>query len=249
MAIYLGTNEVSLAGPPDGYLLNGRLIATKTYSFNLGQTNYSSVEKTTTQVNLTLFTTEYTTTAGTTVTCFRLGENYDGTIIDRNAHDYIVFCNSVINYNYGSNNVSSTIHGIRSAFARDFQGGKYINNVNASTGQLGTSYTKNNSYITSCYPLLYQKADNTYGITTTSCGIWHNNSGPATFATTNSKDYLDLKCGAFAVKANDSYCPVAALQAINPANTTVQVTWYVYEGDRTMYTNIYETAYRLAANP
>ena len=40
MAIYLGTNKLTLAGTDGGYMINGRLIKTFTYSFNLGQTNF-----------------------------------------------------------------------------------------------------------------------------------------------------------------------------------------------------------------
>lgn len=247
MAIYLGTNKVSLAGPHETYLMNGHLLTKKSYNFNLSQTNYSSLTISTTAQSLTLPTTTYTTTAGTTMTCFRLGEDYDGTGIDRNNHDYVIFMECVINFNYGSNNMNSKIRGIRSSYARDYQEGKYRNSIISTTGELNTTYTKNYSNITSCTPFLYQKADNTFALTT-SQGIYHSGSTIASFGTTNNKTYLNLNCGAFSVKGNDTYCPVSTLNLINPAQTQIQVTWYVYEGDRSMYTNIYDRAYELVAN-
>ena len=154
----------------------------------------------------------------------------------------------VINYNYGSNNMASTIHGIRSAYVKDAQEGKYRSSVVSATGQQTTTYTKNVSYITNCTPLLYQKADNTYGVTTSN-GIYHSGSTITSFSTANGADYIDLKYGAISVKANDSYCPVASLTKISPAATTVSCTWYIYEGDRSMYSTINDRAYELAANP
>ena len=231
-------------------MINGHLILTKTYTFNLGQTNYSSLTPSTTAQSLTLFTTDYTTTAGTTIKCYRIGEAYDGIIIDRNMHDQVIFFECITNYNYGSNNVSSTIHTIKTAHTRDYQEGKYWSGINSSTGTINYTATpsKNASNITTLTPTLYQKADNTYAFTTTACGIYHSGTTIASFSTANNKDYLDLSCGAFSVKANDSYCPASSLSLINPANTQIQMTWYIYEGDRSMYTNIYTRSYELVAN-
>ena len=67
MAIYLGTDKVRLSGTNGGYGLNGRLLLTKTYSINLGQTNYSSLTPSTTSQNLTLPATTYSTSGGTYV--------------------------------------------------------------------------------------------------------------------------------------------------------------------------------------
>ena len=170
MAIYLGTNQISYSGTNGGYMINGHLILTKTYTFNLGQTNYSSLTPSTTAQSLTLFTTDYTTTAGTTIKCYRIGEAYDGIIIDRNMHDYVIFFECITNYNYGSNNVSSTIHTIKTAHTRDYQEGKYWSGINSSTGTINYTATpsKNASNITTLTPTLYQKADNTDAFTTTS---------------------------------------------------------------------------------
>lgn len=247
MAIYLGTNKVELGGTDGtGFMPGGKLLATKTYSFNLGQTNYSSITPTTTAQSLTLPATDFTA-AGTTMTCFKVGEAFDGTVINRDLHDYIVLFTTVITYNYGTNNVSSTIHGIRSSFTRDYHEGKYKATLDSSTGQLTYLYTKGGGYITSVAPFLYQKANNTYALTT-SQGIYHSGSTICSFSTSNGKDYIDLKCGAYSVKYSDTQCPLASLQAINPTNTIVQCTWYIYEGDKSMYTNIYNTAYELVAN-
>ena len=247
MSIYLGSNKVALAGTDGaGFMPGGKVLATKTYSFNLGQTNYSSITPTTTAQTLTLPATDFTA-AGTTMTCFKIGEAFDGTIINRDLHDYIILFTTVITYNYGTNNVSSTIHGIRSSFAKDFHQGKYRSSVDSSTGQLTSTYGKNTNYITSVAPFLYQKANNTYALTT-SQGIYHSGSTIGSFGISNGKDYIELKCGAYSVKYSDTYCPLASLQAINPANTIVQCTWYIYEGDKSMLTNVYDTAYELAAN-
>ena len=90
MAIYLGTNEVSLAGPNGGFMLNGRPIATKEYEFKLSDTNYSSLTISTTAQTLTLPATTYSS-ANTSITCYRLGQDYDGTVIDLYNHDYVIF--------------------------------------------------------------------------------------------------------------------------------------------------------------
>ena len=245
MALYLGTNKVGIIGPNDGFLINGKLLVKKDYTINLGQTNYSELTISTTSQNLTLPATTYTTTPSTTITCRRIGANYDGTIVDFNTFDYVGFVECVIEYNYGTNDVSSVIHGIRSSYARDFQEGKYRQGVNSSTGQLTTTISKNSSYITGITPILYQKADSTYGMTTAQ-GIYHNGTSNITWST--SSNYIDLKLGTICVKANDSYCPVSSLELINPAATTVKMTWYIYEGNKSMYGNIYTRGYELAAN-
>lgn len=133
MAIYLGENKISPAGTNGGFMLNGRLLTTKTYSFNLGQTNFSSITPTTSTQTLTLPATDYSS-ASTNITCIRVGKTYDGTIIDRTAHDYHIFRHYVINYNYGSNNVSGTIHPIRGAGGYDYTYGHYCNGLNTLTG-------------------------------------------------------------------------------------------------------------------
>ncbi len=248
MAIYLGTDKVSNAGTNGGFMLNGHLLTTKTYTFNLGQTNYSSLTPTTTAQTLTLPATTYTTSPSSNITCLRVGENYDRTVIDRDNHDYVVFCYLTIDYNYGSNNVASTIHGIRSVYARDIQEGKYRNTINSSTGILTNAYTKSNSYISTTTILLFQKADNTYSRDGGSNGIYGTCTASFSSGGTPSKDYINLSCSSFSVKANDSYCPVAALDAINPTGTIVTARWDIYEGDRSSYSNIFDIAYELAAN-
>jgi len=246
MAIYLGTNKVDLGGTNGGFMLNGHLIATKTYSFNLGQTNFSSITPTTSTQTLTLPATAYSTNGGTTITCLRLGEDYDGTLIDRTAYDYVVFQKYEIDFNYGTNNVSSMIHGIRSTGARDYHVGKYLASIVATTGILTETLSTSAGYINSISPLLYQKADGTYAMTT-SQGIYGSTT-PASVSTSNGKNYIDLKYGNVYIKYSDSYFPLAALQALNPTNTIFTVTWEIYEGDKSMYSYIYDTAYSLAAN-
>ena len=100
MALYLGTNKVGIIGPNDGFLINGRLLVQKDYTINLGQTNYSELTISTTSQNLTLPATTYTTTPSTTIICYRIGANYDGTIVDFNTFDYVGFVECVIEYNY-----------------------------------------------------------------------------------------------------------------------------------------------------
>ena len=248
MAIYLGTNKISNAGTNGGYMLNGRLLTTKTYTFNLGQTNYSSLTPTTTAQNLTLPATTYTTSPSTTITCFRVGEDYDGTVINKDDHDYIIFSYLTIDYNYGSNNVTSTIHGIRSVYATESPEGKYRDSVNPSTGILTNTYTQSINIVGGSKTiLLYRKADNTYAINSSPNGIYGTCSVLASWFL-SSEDYFDLICSGFKVKANASYCPVEALNAINPAGTIVTVQWDIYEGDRSSYTNVCDKAYELAAN-
>jgi len=84
MAIYLGSNEVTFAGlGGGGYMPNSRELITKTFNFTLADTNYSSITSTisTTAQTLTLPATSYSS-AGTSITCFRIGADYDGTVID-----------------------------------------------------------------------------------------------------------------------------------------------------------------------
>lgn len=246
MAIYLGTNQVGVNTNfnPNGYLKNGRLLTTKTYSFNLGQTNFSSITPTTSTQNLTLPATDYSS-AGTSITCIRVGQTYDGTIIDRTAHDYYIFRQYIINYNYGNNNVSGTIHPIRGAGGYDYIYGHYCSGVDSSTGIATDTYSYSSTTTTSITPMLYQKADNTYAITT-SQGIYGGASA-ASYTNDSNGAYFNLSFSSFYVKYNNSYCPLAALQAINPSNTIVTITWYIYEGDESLYSKIY-TAYDLVKN-
>ena len=244
MAIYLGTNRISPAGTNGGFMLNGHLLTTKTYSFNLGQTNFSSITPTTSTQSLTLPATDYSS-ASTGITCVRVGKNYDGTVIDSTAHDYYIFRQYIMNYNYGSNNVSGTIHPIRGTGGQDYVYGHYAYQVDSSTGITTNTYTYTGVNTTSTNPMLYQKADNTYAIAT-SQGIY-GGSTVASYTTNSSGDYLNLKFSAFYVKYNDSYCPLAALQAINPANTIITITWEIYEGDVSAVSKIY-SVYDLVKN-
>lgn len=247
MAIYLGTNKISPVGP-NAFLTNGHLLTTKTYSFNLGQTNYSSITPTTSQQSLNLFTTAYTTTVGTSIICYRLGSSYDGTEINRYNNDYVILGKAVVEYNYGTNNVTSTIHGIRSTYARDYYFTRYTTSINSSTGQIGTSIGNQTggTYTNSCTPYLYQKVDNTYAITT-SQGIYVGGAS-ASLSGSAGAEYMDLTFGPLYVKYNDSYCPLTCLQAINPSQTIINITWEVYEGSRNSLGWIYNESYRLAFN-
>lgn len=247
MAIYLGTNRVSPAGTNGGFMLNGRLIATKTYDIKLSDTNFSSLTPSTTAQSLTLPATTYTTTASTTVTCHRIGEAYGGPPIDPNNHDYVVFYEAVIDLVYSSS-VAGTIHGIRSIYTRDFHHGRSHRTIDSTTGQLTTALNlTGTSYITSATLLLYQKADNTYAISTTNYGVYVSPT-PAAISNTSGVYYLNLNVGGASVRAHDSYFPVEAIQAINPTNTIIKSTWYIYEGDKSMYGQIYDRGYQLVAN-
>lgn len=243
MAIYLGENKISPAGTNGGFMLNYKLIATKTYSFNLGQTNFSSITPTTSTQSLTLPATDYSS-AGTSITCARVGKDYDGTVIDRTAHDYYIFRQHIMNYNYGSNNVSGTIHPIRGTGGYNYFYGHYRDGIDSSTGITTDRYTYSGS-VASVMPMLYQKANNTYAITT-SQGIYGGNT-PIDYVSNTAGDYLNLNFSYFYVKYNNSYCPLAALQAINPANTIITITWEIYEGDVSEFSKVY-SVYDLVKN-
>lgn len=248
MSIYLGSNKVALAGTNGGFMINGRLLTTQTYSFNLGQTNYNELVAniSTTAQAITLPATDYSS-AGSSIICIRVGEDYGNITIDRTKYDYVIFSTVQINYDYGSNNVSSTIHPVRFAYSRDFQEGRYINSVDSSTGVRSSTLTFNNSNITATGALLYQKANNTYAIYNTySYGIY-GISTPS-IATLDNKDIINITASGFAVKAHNSYCPVASLQAVNPSTTIITIACEIYEGDKSSYGNIYNRAYELAAN-
>jgi hypothetical protein len=242
MALYLGTNKVDIMGPNDGFMTNGRLIAEKNYEVKLSDTNFSSLTPSTTAQTLTLPATTYTTSASTTITCHRIGEAYDGTIINRTQHGYLVFFECQIEYVYSST-VSGTIHGIRGGYARDFQNYNYQSSVDSTTGELTSIVYSGTTYTGSINALLYQKADNTYASTTTQCGIY-TAATPASMAS----NYIDLKLASVSIKTNDSYFPAAAFTALNTTNTKIKCTWYVYEGDHTIADQFYTRAYQLAAN-
>ena len=245
MGLYLGTNEVTLAGPNDGFMTNGKLIATKNYEIKLSDTNFSSLTPSTTAQTLTLPATDYSS-AGTSVTCFKLGEDYDGTIIDPYHHDYIVYYENVVEFVYSSS-VSGTIHGIRTVYTRDFQHGRCYSSIDSSTGKLTSSLSATgSSYVGSRAVLLYQKADNTYAFYSTAYGVYAAPT-PAAISTSNNKGYINLNLSSVSVRGHDTYFPVAAITALNTTNTKIKNTWYVYEGDKSMYGRIYE-AYALAAN-
>lgn len=245
MGIYLGTNEVSLAGTNgNGFMVNGRPIATKTYTLKLSDTNFASITASTATTTLTLPATSYTTTASTTITCFKLGPDGDGTPIDLVAHDYVVFFEAVTNYNY-STTVAGTIHGIKSVFTRDAQGGRYHSSVIANTGALNTTTaTYSNTYTTNTSKLLYQKADNTYAVYSTNYGFYCNPT-PVQFGRTNNRSYIELRLASVCIRGNDSYFPVTAINALNPTNTTMTCTWYVYEGDKSIVGQVNERALEL----
>lgn len=247
MALYLGTNQVDIMGPSEGFMKNGRLIATKNFEFKLSDTNFSSITPTTTAQSLNFPATDYSV-AGTSVTCFRLGSQYDGTIIDPSNHDYVVFFESVAEFAYSSS-VSGTIHGIRGVYTRDFQHGRYRNSIDSSTGMINTSSlsTTGSTYLTSRSLLLYQKADNTYAVYTTAYGVYLAPTPAAIVGSNASSGYINLNLASMSVRAHDSYFPVAAIQALNTTNTKIKNTWYVYEGDQSMYGKIY-SAYELVAN-
>lgn len=245
MAIYLGENKITLAGTNDGYMINGRLLVTKNYSFPLSATNFSSLTPSTTAQALTLPATTYSSSSSS-VQCIRIGEAYDGIILNRDIYDYIVFTFVQIDHNYGSNNMNSTLHTVRTAYGRDYHYGKSYRNIDANTGILTTAVNKGGSYIGSTNPLLYQKANNTYAITTNSYGIYGTAS--AGFNSTNNKDYLYIQASGFYVKASDSYCPVASLQQISPADTIITISCEVYEGDHNAYGHYFTKAYDLVTN-
>ena len=249
MPLYLGTDQVHLTGPNEGGLRNGRLIATKTYNFNLSQTNFSSLTPTTSAQNLTLHTTTYTTTAGTSMGCYRIGASYDGIPINASVFDYLIHYDAVINFNYGSNTVASTIHGIRTGYSRQWFIAPYYNHV-AATGILNTA--TNVGSVTGCsyFLLLYQKANNQYANTSTTYGVYPYTGTPVTrtAASGSTSEYLQLNCPGIAMRAHASYCPVECLQLLNPTNTTIQLTWRVYEGSGSAYRDTVAHAFELTAN-
>ena len=245
MAVYLGTNKVGIYGPVSdgGFTIGGRLLAVKTYSFKLSETNFSSLTPSTTAQTLTLPATSYSS-AGTTMTCFQLGPTADGTPIDVYKNDYFVFFEGTVEFSYASS-VSGTIHGIRTAYTRDFQYYHYYSGVNSSTGKVNDSYNATSTYTTSSSRLLYQKADNTYGISTTAYGIY---MAPTPVAVTASTSLMKLQIGSVSVRGSDSYCPVAAINALSAANTTLTGTWYIYEGNRNAAGELTNRAVELATN-
>lgn len=249
MAIYLGTNKVDMAGLQPGnqlgYMGNSKLIAEKTFSFPLSNTNYSSLTISTTSQNLTLPATTYTTSPSTTINVFRIGENYDGTIIDRDLYDYVCIGEGKIEYAYTQSDsvMNGLVHGIKTGTCRDYHYGKYYTISN--TGELSTSKSYGGSYVTGQAVLLYKKTDGTYAATT-SYGIY-STSTPVISYVDATKDYFNLQVGSVSVRAHATYFPVDAMNYIDPTNTILTFTWHIYAGDSNVYSRIYQTAYNNAA--
>lgn len=246
MPIYLGENRVSLSSPDAGFLQGGYLVAKKTYSFNLSQTNFSSITPTTSAQNLTLPATDYSA-AGTTITCLRVGEN-DGIVVDRSTGDYTFYCEVKINHSYGNNDISSINHGIRYVSAQEIQYTAYRNTFDAQTGILKADrVVTTGTHVTSKTILLYQKANNEYVIYGGNSGIYGTAS--ADFGTTNGITYINLKCTTFKVQGNATYFPVDSFSYIDPSQTTIDVTWYIYKGGHNSYGNMLERCNELVSNP
>lgn len=244
MSLYLGTNKVDIMGPSEGYMTNGMLIAKKEYEIKLSDTNYSSLTPTTSAQTLTLPATTYTTSPNTTITCFKLGQDYDGTIINRSAYGYTALFEFQIEFVYSSS-VTGTIHGVRYGYAKDFVQYGYPSSFNSTTGVLNVNNINNNTntYTSNSSRLLYQKADNTYATSTNSYGIYIS----LTPLVCNSNN-IELRLSGVSIKYNDTYFPLAAMQAINTTSTKMKATWYVYQGDSTVASRLYTRASMLASN-
>lgn len=250
MAVYLGLNQVGIANliekPDDqyGFLKNSQLIKTVTYDLLLSNTNFSSLTISTTNQGLTLPATDYSN-AGTSIIVDRIGEAYDGTIINRNEHDYVVLCKGYWTYAFTVNEatINTLIHGVKTGICRDFQAGKY-NTINTA-GTLNATNTFGTAYLASSAVLLYRKVNGQYA-TATNTGIY-TTSQTASFAAASGQDYCNLLLGGLGVKASASYFPVDAMNYIDPANTTLHFIWEIYEGDKNIYSTIYQTAYNYVA--
>lgn len=249
MAVYLGSNEVSMSGTvldsQPGFMSNSKLIAEKTYSFTLADTNYSSLTPSTTSQTLTLPTTAYAPTPATTITCFRLGESYDGTIIDRENYDYVVIGNVKIVVAYTT--MPSASCQINYVSTRDYQIGKYPNALNSTTGEFTGIYS-NSGYLTNTATGICKNAKGSY-VQSSSYGI---KGGSATCSTTAgspsaSINYINLNLSGFSIQANTTYMTVENFANIDPANTTIVATWKVYEGDHNIYSELYGTSYKKAS--
>lgn len=250
MALYLGTNQVQLTQPNDGFMMGGHLIATKTYNFNLGQTQFSTITPSTSSQSIPLFTTTYTTTVGNSATCYRIGGTYGAPVINTQLFAYLIFYECVVNYNYGSNNVASTIHGIRSAVGRVFAIDHYYT-IASATGALSTTFSVGTGSGFTYNNYLYQKANNTYAAyASTAYGVFPSGSGVASRGGTSgaSNEYLNLIIPGLNVRLNSTYCPAASIQALVPASTTISCQWKVYEGNQTAYRDTIARSFELIAN-
>lgn len=251
MAVYLGSNKVgpsfTTEKPDDqyGFLKNSQLIKTVTYDLPLSSTNFSSLTISTTSQNLTLPATTYTTTPSTTITVAKSGEDYDGIIIDRANHDYVVIGEGYWTYVYTQNEatMNTMIHGIKSGMCKDSQTGWYYQ-INTD-GTLKTTPSFTSGYCTGqCYHL-YRKVNGQYA-TISTYGI-NVTGASASFSTSNNKDYIDFTLGSATVRAHASYFPVDAMNYIDPNNMTLHFIWKVYEGDKNVVSTIYKTVYNYIA--
>lgn len=246
MAIYLGNNKIAPVITKDplliGYMTNGKLIATKTHSFKLSDTNFSSITPTTSNQSLTLPATTYTTSPATSIICHKLGESYDGTIINRDTHDYLVYFECFFDYVY-TQSMTGTTHGIRTSLVLTNSSYTY-HGLNA-TGEISTSTSTSSYSAPSCYPLLYQKEDNSYG-SLSGYGIYINSGS---YIADFYSNYINLKLSYMYVRGHATYFSIDSIQLIKPADMTLNFTWKVYEGDKNFYSNTYEYAYSKLANP
>lgn len=247
MSVYLGLNKVgpsfTTEKPDDqyGFLKNSQLIKTVTYDLPLSSTNFSSLTPTTSNQNLTLPTTVYTTTAGTSIVVARVGEDYDGTIINRTNYDYVIISEGYWTYAFtqSAETMNTMIHGIKTGMCRDYQEGSYYGI--SSTGQLNATSSTTGTYCTNQCVTLYRKTNGTYA-STSSYGITTSGTTGG-FSTSNGKDYINLSVASVAIRAHASYFPVEAMQYIDPANTTLHFVFKIYQGDKSVISTIYKTAY------
>lgn len=249
MAVYLGSNEVSISGTvldsQPGFMQNSKLIAEKTYSFTLADTNYSSLTPSTTSQNLTLPATTYTTTPSTTITCLKLGESYDGTVIDRENHDYVIIGNIKVVVAYTT--IPSGSCQMNYVATRDYQIGKYPSSINSTTGEFTSMYSSG-TYCTTASLGVFKNAAGNY-ISQSGYGIkgGYASASISSGAPSASINYIDLKIQNFSIQAQATYMPVENFAMINPTNTTFVATWKIYEGDRSIYSELYDTSAKKAS--
>lgn len=242
MAIYLGTNQVGVntnIGPSGqlAFMKNGNLLTTKTYSFKLSDTNYSSITPSTTSQTLTLPATTYTTNGGTSIICHKIGQSYDGTIIkytsDLDTKFYMIFMQESHDYAYtvGDSTLNTIPYGIKTNFY-------YINvPYRYSTSYPITSYGTSSSSSIYTNGTLY-KENNAYK-SSSGIGIYVNSSSQISI----QSNYIDLKISSLTVRADTSKFAVDALNYLNPSNITFNITWKVYQCEDNPYLYIYKRLY------
>lgn len=230
MGVYLGSNKVGVNSvsmiPSEGFIQNGKLIAEKTYSFKLSDTDYDSKTISTSSQALILPATTYTANPNSTIICHKIGENYDGTVINYDNFDYIVHFTAYWDFVYTQTDsiMNNLIHGKKYAYICFYYPAKWYGINTDGTKKSSLSTSSSDHLYNSRF--LYRKVDGTYG-TNTTYGIYFNSSSNISVYS----DVINLGLSNLYTRSNESYFQLEAMNYIKSSDITMNFAWKIYQGD------------------